>query len=256
MCGTQVCDVMNQKTPWSEMKMRQIGGCDDVMLWWYDDLINLYMCGTQVYMWCHHPKIPLHDLGITGHEALSTACCIFFFNCDDLMIHHTCGVCNIMYHIWSYVDSMFDNLVICWSDGGSRIFLFNSSAGFQRWVTWLQGEMASHTHISPSPLRKNSQIWMHAHPKSATGKNPRRGRTSFINTFWSRESRVGAQPRVGGGLNCATECNRERVVCVSVVGPTPTPTPTPSRASSFAQPCYQAKAQVAAALVRHTRIQL
>ena len=89
------------------------------------------------------------------------------------MIHHTCGVCKIMYHIWSYVDSMFDNLMIWWSDGGSHILLFNSSAGFQRWVTWLQGEMASLTHTSPPhPWEKNHQIWMHAHPKSAAGKIP------------------------------------------------------------------------------------
>ena len=49
---------------------------------------------------------------------------------------------------WQYVWQ-FDDLMIWWSDGGSHIFLVNSSAGFQRWVTWLQGEMASHTHTSP-----------------------------------------------------------------------------------------------------------
>ena len=122
-----------------------------------------------------------------------------------------------MYHIWSYVDSMFDNMVIWWSDGGSHIFLFNSSAGFQRWVMWLQGEMASLTHISPSPLRKKSPNLNARSPKKCRWQNPRRGHTSFINTPADPESQESGLGQRIRGLNCATVCNRERPQCVSLL---------------------------------------
>ena len=138
-------------------------------------------------MWCHDPKNsspwPGHHWAWGIEHSMPHILPQLWWSDDTSYM--------IMYHVWSYVGIMSDNLMICHIYPSSTLVpAFRD--GSRDW-----GEMASHTHISPSAQKKSPNLNARS-PKKCRGQNPRRGRTSFIK-FNPPDPPSQEGPRRGGG---------------------------------------------------------